>query len=419
MNGPQAGTRYTVPESGLRLGRSSSCEISLQDPALSRIHCQIEARDGALWITDLASANGTTVNGTELGAESVRLNPGDEIHAGDSVVSVALPDGVEAPALDLGLDKDDEPQDDDGDRQHNLVRTIAWGLAAVAVAGAAALILLAPEDKDAASRPLADEGLRSLSFEKVEASTAKGIYRYALAFDGNELSVAIDDVPSGQQRVRKSKPLEPDARKRLAALFDDAALYRLDSSYAGTQVPGSYLLLRMRVVRGGRVFDTEIENTQEPEEFRTVREQLEAFSKNELGIWAVQYSAEKLQEMSAEAQRTADSKWEERNAHNSNLAAAIAAYDEALFYLETVEPKPATYADLAARRREAAAELDRRYRDQRFRADRASNLGDWETACIELRILCELVPDARDPRHAEAAAKLFDAESRLKKGGRQ
>ena len=62
------------------------------------------------------------------------------------------------------------------------------------------------------------------------------------------------------------------------------------------------------------------------------------------------------------------------------------------------------------------AELDRRYKDQRFEVDRAVNMGDWERAVRELKILCELVPDSRDPRHVEAVAKLVDVENRMKKG---
>ena len=68
--------------------------------------------------------------------------------------------------------------------------------------------------------------------------------------------------------------------------------------------------------------------------------------------------------------------------------------------------------------REAKAELDRRYREQCFRADKAINLRDWATALAELRTLCDLVPDDRDPRHAEANAKLLDVEAR-QKGGRK
>ena len=86
--GPLSGRRFAVPEAGLRLGRSSSCEISIADPALSRNHCLFEMREEALWVTDLASANGTLVNGKELGAESARLAAGDVVTAGDTEVKV-------------------------------------------------------------------------------------------------------------------------------------------------------------------------------------------------------------------------------------------------------------------------------------------------------------------------------------------
>ena len=100
---------------------------------------------------------------------------------------------------------------------------------------------------------------------------------------------------------------------------------------------------------------------------------------------------------------------------HGNTAASLASYEEAIFYLETVNPKPANYGELCKRRDEAAAELDKRYKDQRFLADRAINLQDWDTAKRELRILCELVPDTKDPRHSEAAAKLMDVEARMKR----
>jgi len=84
--GPLKDRRFEVPAAGLRLGRSSSCEIAISDPALSRNHCLFELREGRLFITDLASANGTAVNGTELGADSVELKPGDEILVGESAL---------------------------------------------------------------------------------------------------------------------------------------------------------------------------------------------------------------------------------------------------------------------------------------------------------------------------------------------
>ena len=64
---------------------------------------------------------------------------------------------------------------------------------------------------------------------------------------------------------------------------------------------------------------------------------------------------------------------------------------------------------------EAKDELDRRYRDQNFQCDRAIRLEDWAQAQTELKILCEMVPDAQDQRHVDAAAKLMDVEGRMKK----
>jgi hypothetical protein len=148
-----------------------------------------------------------------------------------------------------------------------------------------------------------------------------------------------------------------------------------------------------------------------------VRLALETFTQNELGIWAIQYSSEKLTEMSAEARIAADAKWEERDVNYGNLAAALKLYDEAVMDLETVNPKPADYGELITKRDMVRNELDRRYKDQRFEVDRAVNMGDWEKAVRELKILCELVPDSRDPRHEEASAKLIDVEGRIKKGG--
>ena len=63
-NGELAGRTFEVGPGGLRLGRSSSNDIHIPDEALSRNHCLFEAdgEDGVR-LTDLASANGTILNG--------------------------------------------------------------------------------------------------------------------------------------------------------------------------------------------------------------------------------------------------------------------------------------------------------------------------------------------------------------------
>lgn len=434
-DGVLKGHRFNVTETGGRLGRSSSCEISIPDPALSRNHCLFELRDDALWVTDLASANGTFVNNAQLGSDSLRLNPGDVISVGDSSM-VVVHFGEDAPkseqrtsvTLDLGLGDEanhgtvNGDVNGDGESAHaSIMRFIMWLAAIIAVAGAAMLILFdnpSMLNDTAKSLPTEEKPvLHGFTFEKVEADS-NGIYRYALSLDPKGvLAVVIDDVPNENRHVQKTMQLSTNAIEEIGNILSASELYSLDREYAGVPLKaGTLKSFALRVVRGTRVFETSIENTQEPAAFKEVRERLEAFSKNELGIWAIQFSAEKLIEMSDESRRAGDAKWEERDVQHGNLAAALAAYREAVFYLETVNPKPMNYGELVAQRDKVAAELDKRYRNQRFLADRAINLSEWKVAQRELRVLCDLVPDTKDSRHAEASAKLLDVEARIKKG---
>ena len=64
----------------------------------------------------------------------------------------------------------------------------------------------------------------------------------------------------------------------------------------------------------------------------------------------------------------------------------------------------------------AVAEMDKRYRDQRFLADRAIKLEDWETARRELSVLIEMIPDRNDDRHRQAASSILEVERKVKGG---
>lgn len=426
--GPFQGRRFAVPAEGIRLGRSSSCEISIPDPSLSRNQCLFELRDGVVYITDLASANGTEVNGEELGAASRALVLGDRIAAGDSEL-ILVEEGMDVPAggdsepvVDLGFSQQNDGESNEGEKPSggSPMRLILWLVLVLVLGGSAAAILLVPTgggETGSVARPLAPAKLWSVSYEKVEATT-KGICRYAIDVDaGGNIRAELDDVPESDRHIKKSAVLSDKAKDELDRLFSSSELFKLEKEYSGTARPGELNRYELRVVRGTVAFSCTVENATEPEAFRSVRLALETFSQNELGIWAIQYSAEKLTEMSAQARLSADAKWEERDVNYGNLAAALKLYDEAVMDLETVNPKPEDYGELITKRDMVRAELDRRYKDQRFEVDRAVNMGDWERAIRELKILCELVPDNRDPRHAEAAAKLVDAENRIKKGG--
>jgi len=67
------------------LGRSRDCEVRLPDSDTSRRHAKIVCEDGRFVIHDLASTNGTFVNGDRI--EARELAPGDRIRIGANTVT--------------------------------------------------------------------------------------------------------------------------------------------------------------------------------------------------------------------------------------------------------------------------------------------------------------------------------------------
>ncbi|MBP5284698.1 MAG: hypothetical protein ILO34_01155, partial [Kiritimatiellae bacterium] len=310
-------------------------------------------------------------------------------------------------------------------KKRSPVASIVWAALAIAVAAAIAAVLLVPRDGGGGAIRPVEEKTRAeidrLVYEKVEADSTR-IFRYIMTIENGELRVAFDDVPEQNRHVDKKAALSDRAKARIAEIFETRGFDALENSYSGgSGDDGELKSWRIRTVSAGKVRDILVENTLEPDAFRTVREALEAFSRNELGIWAIQYTSEKLIELCEASAAVGDAKWEEREVEYGNLSAAVRAYREAIFYLDTVNPKPAAYSVLKQKLAAAEEELSRRYKEQRFIADKAINLGDWESAKTELAVLCEMVPDKDDERHAEANAKLVDVENRMKKakGGRQ
>ena len=428
--GPLSGTKFSVPDAGLRLGRSSSNDIHVPDEELSRNHCLFEAvgEDG-IRLTDLASANGTRVNGTPLGRESVTLKPGDVIEVGASVLRVAGGKPKAAPpaaeSVDLGLGASGgAPGARPPSPRASWTRTALWVVGGLAVASVALLVcdaLLSDSSPSAeiAATPSDDDDpvVREVFYEKVEADSAQ-IFRYVMKLSADGvLSVGVDNVPSDERHVTKSQKLDDAAMAELNRILAFKAIRDIDREYVGVEPdPPALESCTLKVVYSSRVRKIRIVNAPEPEAFRAVRERIETFSKNQLGVWALQYSRDKLISLAEDSLALAKAKWEDREVQHGNLYGAVKAYEETLFYLETVNPKPPC-ADEARRGLAAARQdLDARYANQRFLANRAINLQQWEEAQRQLLVLLELIPDRTDDRNREASAKLIDVEKRLKGG---
>jgi hypothetical protein len=78
QRGGETGLTWSLGRHALTIGRSPECGIVLEDRQVSRIHARITWRDDHYEIEDLASKNGTHLNGQDVTSVQV-LHDGDEI----------------------------------------------------------------------------------------------------------------------------------------------------------------------------------------------------------------------------------------------------------------------------------------------------------------------------------------------------
>lgn len=70
------------------VGRDDQCDLQLEDPSASRMHCRLLAKDGRVILTDAGSRWGTFVNGTRV--EKCELKPGDQITVGETILTLEV-----------------------------------------------------------------------------------------------------------------------------------------------------------------------------------------------------------------------------------------------------------------------------------------------------------------------------------------
>ncbi|MEX2216065.1 MAG: ATP-binding protein [Phycisphaeraceae bacterium] len=85
IKGPDQGRRFELPDDEPQLIGRSSEALPLQDPTISRRHSELTPDDGRWYINDLASNNGTFVNGRRV-IERRLLQPGDQVRTGNTII---------------------------------------------------------------------------------------------------------------------------------------------------------------------------------------------------------------------------------------------------------------------------------------------------------------------------------------------
>jgi two-component system NtrC family sensor kinase len=84
IQGPDKGRKFELPDHEPQLIGRSSEALPIDDNAISRRHAELTPDDGVWWIRDLASQNGTYVNGVKI-EDRTKLRPGDQIRTGQTL----------------------------------------------------------------------------------------------------------------------------------------------------------------------------------------------------------------------------------------------------------------------------------------------------------------------------------------------
>ncbi len=423
--GLESGKELHIPPHGARLGRAAKNDIVISDPALSRYHCRfLFTPEGTLMVTDLASSNTTMVNGTEIMEQP--LQQGDLVEVGDTILKV-VNNGTQAPPFasapgrfDLGLAASPKakskapfaPPPKGLGRSKLLI--IIGSIITVTLMVSAIALLITPPDKEEVS-PLAvkpQQDLLFIEYEKIEAD-ASNIFRYHLTITPErDIAIEIDDIINNRT-VRKEKKLDEELVRSLIRRIRNSSFFDLRKEYTGVQ-PDTFHQWNLSITINNQTHTVRVRNRPEPAEFKDLREDIEVFGKNELGLWAIQFSTEKLLEMAESAYLTAKSLFAERAIRYSNLFEALQNFQKAVIDLETVEPKPAFYADALSMIAECKRIIQEQYENLSFQAERSIRLQEWESAADKLRIIQEMIPDRSDDRNQQARRQLLDIEERIK-----
>lgn len=113
LDGADRGRIYEELETPITVGREEGNSIQLNDERVSRFHLKIQEDHDKLVLTDLASTNGTRVNGEDIQLRIVRY--GDIVAVGRSILLMGSRENIAARLTELrknGLQPNSDEKDD-------------------------------------------------------------------------------------------------------------------------------------------------------------------------------------------------------------------------------------------------------------------------------------------------------------------
>jgi pSer/pThr/pTyr-binding forkhead associated (FHA) protein len=86
--------KLSLAKDRILIGRSADSDVRINHAGVSRSHAVVTAKDGAFFVEDLESSNGTLVNGKRV--RSVQLRNGDLVEVGSFSLHLRFAEGPKA-----------------------------------------------------------------------------------------------------------------------------------------------------------------------------------------------------------------------------------------------------------------------------------------------------------------------------------
>ncbi|MFJ2954245.1 FtsK/SpoIIIE domain-containing protein [Streptomyces sp. NPDC087270] len=107
VGGPDAGGVHLLQGGQAGVGRSADADVPLDDPDVSRLHCEIAVgADGTVTVADLGSTNGTTLSGRPVGTHPLPFPPGELLRIGESTLRLTRARPAAPPPLSTAVDSE-------------------------------------------------------------------------------------------------------------------------------------------------------------------------------------------------------------------------------------------------------------------------------------------------------------------------
>jgi pSer/pThr/pTyr-binding forkhead associated (FHA) protein len=89
VSGPSCGIDCELSRPLVTIGRlGGGADVEIDDPEVSRVHCALEVRDGAIFLHDLSSTNGTYIGDSRILAS--RLEHMSKFRIGSTLLQVSV-----------------------------------------------------------------------------------------------------------------------------------------------------------------------------------------------------------------------------------------------------------------------------------------------------------------------------------------